>query len=127
MQWLKAVSSKLTPTIRVKPLCGVYVDVYEGKLWQPLPDGKFALLGKADLRVVGALLAPLVKAPALLPDLISFAEAAQRAGLARKTLYEWKRTGKLRREHGLRMLGRSPRIEWPVFKACIDNGGLSCA
>jgi hypothetical protein len=127
MKWLKAGSSKLTPTIRVKPPCGVYLDACEGKLWQSLPDGKLALLGKADLRVVAALMAPLVKASSVAPtpDLISFAEAAQRAGLARKTLYEWKRTGKLRREHGLRMLGRSPRIEWPVFKACIDNGGLS--
>jgi len=127
MKWLKAVRSKSDPSIRLEPPCGVYVDVCEGKLWQPLPDGKFALLGKADLRVVGALLAPLVKAPAVLPapDLIGFAEAAQRSGLKRKTLYEWKRTGKLRREHGLRMLGRSPRIEWSVFKACIDNGGLS--
>jgi hypothetical protein len=79
------------------------------------------------MRVVAALLAPLVTAKALASaaDLISFAEAAQRAGLARKTLYEWKRTGKLRREHGLRAAGRSVRIEWGVFKASIDDGGLS--
>ena len=59
------------------------------------------------------------------PWLVTLEEAARRVGLARKTLYEWKRTGKLRREHGLRMLGpRAPRLEWAVFKDCIDKGEL---
>ena len=127
MKLLKAVGYKSTPATQLEQPCGVFVDACEGKLWHPLPDGKFELLGKADLRVVADLFAPLLKSPTPLsvPGLISFREAAQRAGLARKTLYEWKRTGKLRREHGLHMLGRSPRIEWPVFKACVENGGLS--
>ena len=70
------------------------------------------------------LFAPLLRSPASASasELISFGEAALRASLARKTLYEWKRTGKLRREHGLCMVARSPRIEWSVFKARIDNG-----
>jgi hypothetical protein len=59
-------------------------------------------LGKADLRLVAALFAPLLKslASASASELISFGEAVLRASLARKTLYEWKRTGKLRRAHG---------------------------
>jgi hypothetical protein len=126
MKFFRTANFKSTPTTRPEPVCGVFVDACEGRLWQPLPDGKFELLGKADLRIVAALFEPFLKFSMPEPrGLISFAEAAQRAGIARKTLYEWKRTGKLRREHGLRMLGKSPRIEWPAFKACYENGGLS--
>ncbi|MGH7778727.1 MAG: helix-turn-helix domain-containing protein [Candidatus Binataceae bacterium] len=57
--------------------------------------------------------------------LISFEEAAARLSMSRKTLYEWKRNGKLRREHGLRVVGSAVRIDWSAFKACIEKGGLS--
>jgi hypothetical protein len=82
--------------------CGVFIDLCACRLWQPLPDGRMELLGDANQRVVAALLE-----------------------LKAKTLYEWKRTGKLRREHGLRAVGRNVRIEWPVFKAYVDSGELS--
>jgi hypothetical protein len=107
--------------------CGVFIDLCACRLWQPLPDGRMELLGDANPRVVAALLEPLrprLEARAA-PDLLTFADAASRVGLKAKTLYEWKRTGKLRREHGLRAVGRNVRIEWPVFKAYVDSGELS--
>jgi hypothetical protein len=107
----------------IDPACGVYLDLCSCRLWEPTPDGKFKLLGNADPRAIFALLEPII---GTLPNaeeaprngnhderseslLVTFAEAARRCGLARKTLYEWKRMGKLRRQHGLRMLGRSTR------------------
>lgn len=104
--------------------CGVVVDLCSCKLWEPLPDGQFRLLGDADRRAVVALVEPLLESRSA-ADLLTLEQAARRAGLARKTFYEWKRKGKLRREHGLLMVGRSPRLEWAIFKACIDRGELS--
>jgi hypothetical protein len=90
-------------------------------------DGKLELLGHADQRLITALLSPLLKSlrPSSTPDLLSLAEVAARTGFARKTLYEWKRTGKLRREHGLRTVNGTPRIDWQLFKASLDKGELS--
>ena len=48
-------------------------------------------------------------------------ETAKRCGLRPKTLYEWKRLGKLRAEHGLRLIGRKVMLEWLIFKACLDR------
>jgi hypothetical protein len=93
-----------------------------------MADGEFALLGKADSRALAALLGPFVKSPTATsaPDLISFGEALQRSGLARKTLYEWKRTHKLGCEHGLRMVGpRSPLIHWPRSTRVLRKIGPS--
>jgi len=83
-----------------------------------VPRGRLELIGKVD---------ELVGTSAVTDDdpWLTFEEAAGRIGLARKTLYEWKRTGRLRREHGLRMVGRSPRIDWHVFKPYIEQGGIS--
>ena len=127
---------KRKPPESFEPLCSVYIDACTGRLWMPLAEGGFKLLGKADPRAVYALLEPILQpllsayptpvgARSNASELLTFAAAAQRCGIARKTLYEWKRTGKLRREHGLVMLGRSPHLEWGTFKASIDKGELS--
>jgi hypothetical protein len=121
------------------PNCGVFVDLCTWRLWEPLSDGKFKFLGNAEPDAILALLRPIIgplfngaQAPrnrkrtlSNAGELVTFAEAAQRCGFARKTLYEWKRTGKLRREHGLRMLGRSPRLHWVRFQGCVERGELS--
>jgi hypothetical protein len=111
-----------------QPACGIYVDLCAGKLWSPRPNGGFELFGDAHPRAIAALIEPLLPRVASLPTaskLVTFAETARLACLSPKTLYEWKRTGKLRREHGLRVVGRNVRIEWSVFKAAIDGGELS--
>ena len=62
-----------------------------------------------------------------LPDiLLSVHEVARRCSLAEKTIYNWIETGKLRHEHGLRMIGKKTRrIDWMVFKACIDQDAFA--
>jgi hypothetical protein len=119
---------------RVEPPCGVYIDACSFGFWHFLPDGTFQTLGKADARIVRTLLQDLLQ-PAAKSNanssnsqskLLTFRQAEPIVGLSRKTLYEWKRTGKLRREHGLRMVGpRSPRLEIEVFERAIANGELS--
>lgn len=111
------------------PPCGVFLDLCGFGLWRPKPGGCFELLGEADHALVKAEVESRLglhttqsnSQSSQLDGLLTFAEAARRVGLARKTLYEWKRTGKLRREHGLRVLGRFPRLDWRIFKDCIEK------
>jgi hypothetical protein len=124
MKWLKAVTSRST---RLELPCRVFVDLCEGKLWLPDSTARLTPLGDAHPHILAEILRSIATYPAASErtELLSFRDAAVRAGIAHKTLYEWKRKGKLRHEHGLRMLGRSPRIEWNLFKAALDSGGLS--
>jgi hypothetical protein len=104
----------------VRSTCPLLIEACAGRLLRPLRDDfEYELMGNIEDFQEEATRDGLDE------HLIDFREAARRTGLARKTLYEWKRTGKLRREHGLRMVGRSPRLEWAIFKACIDGGELS--
>jgi hypothetical protein len=57
--------------------------------------------------------------------LLSIAEAARRSGFKAKTIYCWIENQKLRNEHGLRTIGKRHRIEWPIFKACLDRGDFA--
>jgi predicted DNA-binding transcriptional regulator AlpA len=55
-------------------------------------------------------------------EYISVDETAHRAGVARKTIYNWICSGQLTREHGLGHAGRRRIINWPVFEAKFLNG-----
>jgi hypothetical protein len=56
-------------------------------------------------------------------NIITVGEAAKRISLRPKTLYCWIEKGTLRVEHGLlRLGGKSIRIDWAIFKACLDRG-----
>ncbi len=119
------------PPEHFEPDCGVFIDLCTGRLWRPLRDSMFEPLGSADTRAVAAMLEPMLRtlrdARAALPSarqLLTFAEAANRIGLAPKTLYEWKRIGKLRHEDGLRRVNGALRIDWTVLSKCIEKGGL---
>jgi hypothetical protein len=123
-----ALNSNSHTVEHLEPSCGVFVDLCAGRLWRPLPDGNFEPLGDADKRLVVVLLERMVGSKAKArtePELLAFEQVETLTSIKRKTLYEWKRTGKLRREHGLRMIGRLPRIDWSAFKSCIEKGGLS--
>ena len=108
----------------VAPSCGVYVDLCDFKLWRPLPDGRLEPLGQSDVRIVRKILADFADSQPVIQSLIDFAEAARLIGVSRKTLYEKKRTGKLRREQGLRMVGRLPRLDKQVFFEAVRKGEL---
>jgi hypothetical protein len=126
---------RIVPESREQP-CGVVLDLCGFGIWRVPRGSRLELLGEADsflvkaevesrlnLRTASSQSASMADGvDSLSSQLATFEEAARRVGLSRKTLYEWKRTGKLRREHGLRMLGRSPRLVWSIFKDCIEKG-----
>jgi excisionase family DNA binding protein len=59
---------------------------------------------------------------------VSVEQAAKLCGFARKTLYVWIETGKLRSGHGLRKFGGQYRIEWKTFEAAVARGEVgSCS
>lgn len=55
-------------------------------------------------------------------ELISIAQAAALCGLKAKTLYEWKRLGRLRAEHGVRIVGSRVMIQRAIFRECLNRG-----
>jgi hypothetical protein len=57
-------------------------------------------------------------------EYVSISEAARRAGIAVKTLYNWISLGCLTRAHGLCQAGRRRLINWPVFEAKVLNAGV---
>lgn len=63
-----------------------------------------------------------------IPLLAKISQAAQLCGFKPKTFYNWLETGKLTKEHGLRSFGREYRLDWRIFKACVDRGEFaSCS
>jgi excisionase family DNA binding protein len=54
-------------------------------------------------------------------EYVSIREAARRAGIAVKTIYNWISSGRLTREQGLCSAGRRRLINWPVFEAKVLN------
>jgi hypothetical protein len=99
----------------VNTSCSFLIDPCAGTILRPLSGSRFEFLCNIDGLANGDSDLPLV----------SVAEAARRCALRPKTLYHWIETGKLRREHGLRTIGARHRIEWPVFRRCIERGDLS--
>lgn len=49
-------------------------------------------------------------------EYVSIGEAAERAKIARKTLYNWISSRRLTAEQGLSRAGRRRLINWPVFE-----------
>lgn len=62
------------------------------------------------------------------PIFATVEQAAKLFSFARKTLYGWIETRKLRPEHGLRKFGGQYRIEWKTFEAAVARGEVgSCS
>ena len=101
----------------VKSNC-LLIDRCEGILLKPLPGAEFEFVGKLN---------------EFLPEseggnpFIDLAEAAQRVGYERDTLYNWIYASKLRSEHGLKKIGGRWRINWLTFLDCVDRGEFSCS
>jgi hypothetical protein len=96
----------------VKSSCSLLIDPCAGAYLRPLADTQFEFVGTiADVQREAR------------ENIITVAEAAKRISLKPKTLYCWIEKGMLRVEHGLlRIGGKSLRIDWATFKACIDRG-----
>jgi hypothetical protein len=98
----------------VKSSCQLLIDPCAGAYLRPLPDAQFEFVANiVDVE------------REIRENLISVAEAARRIGLKPKTLYCRIECGRLGKEHGLRPWGKRYRIEWPVFKACLDRGDFA--
>jgi hypothetical protein len=98
----------------VKSSCHLLIDPCAGAYLRPLRDTQFEFVGTfADLELE------------IRETMISVAEAARRISLRPKTLYCWIECERLRKEHGLRPCGKRYRIEWRVFKACLDRGDFA--
>jgi hypothetical protein len=96
----------------VKSVCRLVIDPCAGAYLRPLPDARFEFVGNVEDIDRQAR-----------ENIITVAEAAKRISLRPKTLYCWIEKGVLRVEHGLlRLGGKSLRIDWAIFKACIDRG-----
>jgi hypothetical protein len=60
MKWIRVARSKPITITHLEPPCGVYVDLCQGKLWQPMADGQLTLLGNTDSLLIASLLNPLL-------------------------------------------------------------------
>lgn len=107
-------TSKHTPEI-VNTSCPYVIDYCGGFVLRPLPGSRFE-------RVCTVV---EFEALANREILVSVAEAARRSGFKAKTIYCWIESQKLRNEHGLRTIGKRHRIEWSIFKACLDRGDFA--
>jgi len=114
----------------LRPHCGVWVD----------PSGGVEIMFRLDnegsnyTRIVvepskdGSLPKIRGKNSESIPIFITVEQAAKLCSLARKTLYSWIETRKLRAEHGLRKFGGQYRIEWNTFEAAVARGEVgSCS
>src|SRR5271156_3571991 len=106
----------------VKSVCSLLIDPCAGAYLRPLPDARFEFVGDIVVGTKADLLNSQVR-----ENLITVAEAARRIGLKPKTLYCRIECEKLQKEHGLRPWGKRYRIEWPVFKACLDRGDFAAS
>ncbi len=98
----------------VKSSCHLLIDPCAGAYLRPLVDTQFEFVGNiADFEREAR------------ENLISVAEAARRISLKPKTLYCWIERERLRGEHGLRTWGKRHRIDWAIFKACLDRGDFA--
>lgn len=86
----------------------ILIDYCAGLVLQSAPDARFKVLGNVDQFMSDILL--------------SVREVARKCSLAEKTIYCWIETGRLKHEHGLRTFGKRHRIDWAIFKACVDRG-----
>jgi hypothetical protein len=94
--------------------CPYVVEFCTGRILRPAPSARFEVVGNITDFERDAE-----------ENLISVAEAAKRVGLKPKTMYCRIETERLRSEHGLRTIGNRHRIDWPVFKACLDRGDFA--
>jgi hypothetical protein len=96
----------------VKSSCRLVIDPCAGVYLRPLADARFELVGNIE-----------EFDRQIRENIITVGEAAKRISLRPKTLYCWIEKGTLRVEHGLlRLGGKSIRIDWAIFKACLDRG-----
>ena len=112
----------LPPTLR--PHCGIWAEAGRVEIMIRL-DGLAGGYQHITVDVPakdGSL--PEVKGsgPETIPLLAKIPQAAKQCGFRPKTFYNWIESGKLTKEHGLRSFGREYRIDWRLFKACVDRG-----
>jgi hypothetical protein len=108
---VNARSSSTKSRAIVNPDCPFVFEACTGRILKPLPSARFEFVGNiSDFERETE------------ESLISVAEAAKRIGLKPKTLYCWIEGDRLRADHGLRTLGKRHRIDWAIFKGCLDRG-----